>query len=127
MTFNFNGTQANVNITGGIEANISTPGSDQTIIHLSTLGTGAVATAYTVPANKTLYIFGFRMDAGAATYTAELYESDGTTKICALITSGTSQSVGNSCPMASFAAGTAVKVLCDNGVGYGFWGLLVDN
>jgi len=59
MGFQFNGTQANVTLSGG--SGLPIPAANQTPVQAFIVGNGAARTVYTVPAGKTFYLTGCLM------------------------------------------------------------------
>lgn len=81
MAFNFNGTQANVTISGGITTAIPAPSAAQVLKIIDTSQTDIIAstgiTLYTVTAGKTFYMTKFAYSASASI--AGLVIRDGST------------------------------------------------
>lgn len=125
MSFYFNGSQANVVITGGLTITpvAPTPSATQSVINVVTQGNGASQNAYTVTAGKTFYLFGVWVEPGVSAST--FANNAGTTILKVGSTAGTD--IGRvhtfATPIASFTAGQNVKCTTTNGFYYGIWGI----
>jgi hypothetical protein len=126
MTFFFNGSQANVAISGGVATTPYGTGSNQTLVRYLAVGNGAVQNAYTVTAGCKLHVFTFGVY--GASKVAQLYKTDGTTSVCICLNTATitNQFLANTIPIWTYAAGEIVKVFgTDASTNVMFWGVEV--
>jgi len=127
MGFQFNGTQANVTISGGISMTTPTPASTQTVINVETTGNNSDVTLYTVPANKRFILTSvWIMYNNVNSFT--VYKPDGTTILASIRTheNQPSSNLSPSTPIWIYAAGEAVKGGANNGAAIGIIGILED-
>lgn len=119
MSFYFNGTQANVTISGGITQTFPTPGTTQTLYCTDRIqGTGALQTLFTTTAGKTAYVTSIIAFASAST-SANIYKNDGTTVLCQMgidAANGSCVWSGGGSPLFSVAASQALKANHGNNV-----------
>lgn len=126
MGFQFNGTQANVNISGGIASFCNTPSASQTPLTIVGVGNGAAQDAYTVGAGKTLYTFGAIIQGAAGGYFLQ-YLNNGATEVVELDTlaGNTTPQLSMVVPTAVYTTGQLVKVNATNAMKYKIFGVLV--
>jgi len=121
MGFQFNGTQANVTLSGS--GAMQLPASNQTVINISSVGNGANQNAYTVTAGKTFYLMGCSGGAASAC-SIFIYKHDGTTKVVELYQAANVSFILNGTnPIWAYTSAQNVVVKFTNASNYSFWGI----
>jgi len=123
MGFQFNGTQANVTISGNLATSIPIPSATQTLIAKRIVLNGASQTAYTVTAAKTFYLMGASIVGAGGSLAVRLH--DDATYVAQLGTAAGegSKSVIFSFPVATYTANQNVKVTGSNTFEGYIWGI----
>jgi len=125
MGFQFNGTQANVTLTGGITNSLNSPSATQTFIEIPVTNTGAAQTAYTVTAGKTFYLCGLTVPGASANFFLQILNEDTDAQemlVYPSLTSNNATVIGGICPIKSYAATKNVRVAGFNGQKSYLWG-----
>jgi len=125
MSFNFNGAQANVSITGSITASptLPAPTASQTPVNaLITLNAGS-QTIYTVTAGKTFYLMGIGIGPSANAY-VDIYNTANNAQIAEIrALANTTATLTGTTPIYAYPAGTAIKVQGTNAQLCYIWGI----
>lgn len=108
MSFFFNGAQANVTISGSVTTSTPTLSASQTSLAYQAASNGGAIDIYTVPAGKTLYLFGWGLSGNNTSGT--LFLNDGSTQVNKILKStGTSSYQVMPIPIATYTTGQVVK------------------
>ena len=128
MSFNFNGTQANVTISGNVSTPL--PSASQTHLVITGTGSGGSQTIRTPAAGKTFYVFAMEILGAGGIYlydapTGAVVTARADTAASGTAWGGANAFISSPIPLGAFTNANPCKVLATNAVTYCVFGIEV--